>query len=334
MNKEKYTELIAQQLSGNISEKNRKLLLDWARADEKHQALLDEATQLWALSENYEEPFETDVKAAWEKVEQRLAVTKDSKESSAKVIGLSNFKRLLQIAAVFLMVAIGSFLLYPKKQTPQLLTYQTADEETLELLLPDSSRIVLNENSRLSFQQTKEKRQVSLTGEAWFDVQHMADLPFEIQSGATKTVVLGTAFNVRAYPDEEKIEVSVARGKVAFSEKENLANTTLLPAGTEGVFYKNKKTVVREKRENENADAWRTKTLIFDDTKLYKVFETLERYFEVKIEADAALKNCAFKGKYEQPQLENILKAIEFGTDARMTKAGNTYKISGAGCPK
>ncbi len=331
MKENKYIELIAQHLSGEISEEDRKDLMEWVNSDAKNQALLKETTQLWKISEEYDSPFETNVNDAWKKVEQKIEVTNDLKDSSAKVIRLSNFKRFLQIAAVFLIGAIGLFFFF-QNQEPELFAFNTNEEQTLDFLLPDSSRVVLNENSHLTYQNLDGKRIVTLEGEAWFDVKHLDSIPFEIESGEAKTVVLGTAFNVRAYPQEDIIEVSVERGKVAFFEKKNIANTTLLPAGKEGIFYKKEKKIEREERKNENAIAWRTLTLDFENVKLEKVFETLERYFEVKIEADSNIKKCTLLGNYKNPKIEDVLNYIEGVLGLEYKINGTEITITGEGC--
>ncbi|MFK8009056.1 MAG: FecR family protein [Saprospiraceae bacterium] len=332
MKENKYIELIAQHLSGEISEKDRKDLMEWVDADAKNQALLKETTQLWEISEEYDSPFETNMNEAWKKVEQKIEVTNESKDSSAKVIRLSNFKQFLQIAAVFLIGAVGLFFFFQNKE-PELFAFNTNDEQTLDFFLPDSSRVVLNENSHLTYQDLEGKRIVRLEGEAWFDVKHLDAIPFEIESGEAKTVVLGTAFNVRAYPQEDIIEVSVERGKVAFFEKENKENIKILKAGTEGVFDKVEKTEIKkEKRQNENAIAWRTMTLDFENVKLEKVFETLERYFEVKIEADSKIKNCSINGNYKNPKVEDVLNYIKGVLGLEYKINGTEITITGEGC--
>lgn len=332
MNQERYIELIAQHLAGEISESDRKSLLKWVDADAENRALFEETQKLWAVTDSYETEFDTNIEAAWNKVENKIQPVEIKQDSSAKIIRLSNFKRILQIAAVFLIA--GMVWMWASQETePQLYSYQIGEGQKLETMLPDSSIVILNENSLLTYQEIDDKRMVTLEGEAWFDVQHLDHVPFEILSGDAKTRVLGTAFNVRAYPEEDKIEVSVERGKVAFSENENLENLATLPAGTEGTFYKKEKKIVKDKRENDNANAWRTLTLDFENVQLQKVFETLERYFDVEIEANPNILKCELFGKYTDPKIDEVLQVIEFALDAKLTKNGNKISFIGEGCP-
>ena len=346
MDQNKYIELIAQQLSGEISKSDEKLLMEWVASNTENQALWEETKQLWEISDNFDDTFDTDVDAAWTNVEQKIAGTTSSTtkvvdinrtklndDSSAKVVGISKFKRLLQYAAVILIAGAGWFWLNQGNADPQLYSYQIGDDQKLEITLPDQSQVVLNENSQLTFQEIDGKRMVNLEGEAWFDVKHLDDVPFEILSGETKTRVLGTAFNVRAYPEEDKIEVSVERGLVAFSENENAKNKTELPAGTEGTFYKKPKTIAKDKRADDNVDAWRTKILIFENTPMSKVYEALERYYEVEIEADSRILNCEYsKGRFENRPLEEILTTIDFALNFQSSIDGKNITITGKGC--
>lgn len=333
MKENKYIELIAQYLSGEISVSDRKDLMEWVNSDAKNQALLKETTQLWEISEEYDSPFDTNVNEAWKKVEQKIEVTNDSKDSSVKIIRLSNFKHFLQIAAVILLGAVSLFFFF-QNQEPELFAFNTNDEQTLDFFLPDSSRVVMNKNSHLTYQDLDGKRIITLEGEAWFDVKHLDSIPFEIESGEAKTVVLGTAFNVRAYPEEDIIEVSVERGKVAFFEKENVVNKKILEAGTEGIFDKVEKTeITREERENANVDAWRTLRIDCDNVELRQVFETMERYFEFEIKVeDPTILNCHLFGSYENPEFEVLFKLMREALGLKVEKKGNTYIVSGKGC--
>ena len=146
-------------------------------------------------------------------------------------------------------------------------------------------------------------------------------------------MVLGTAFNVRAYPQEDIIEVSVERGKVAFFDKENEKNKEYLEAGTEGVFDKVEKTEIKkDKRENANAVAWRTMTMDFENVELNKVFETLERYFEVKIKADSKIRKCTLNGNYTNPKVEDVLDYIKGTLGLQYKIDGTKITITGEGC--
>ncbi|HVV02934.1 MAG TPA: FecR family protein, partial [Puia sp.] len=92
----------------------------------------------------------------------------------------------------------------------------TERSEYKYLLLPDSTQVWLNASSTLEFPEhfRTNKREVTLSGEAYFDVRHSEKTPFIIHTGKVSTTVLGTSFNIKAYPDRQHIIVSVSTGKV------------------------------------------------------------------------------------------------------------------------
>ncbi|WP_341835412.1 FecR family protein [Chitinophaga pollutisoli] len=121
-------------------------------------------------------------------------------------------------AALITIVATGTWLLYPSgsAQAPAMQGQQTARSEVRRLSLPDGTLVWLNTASNLRYAEDfgQEDRTVYLSGEAYFDVAQDGGKPFIIHTGHISTTVLGTAFNIRAYPGQEDVTVAVSSGKV------------------------------------------------------------------------------------------------------------------------
>ena len=342
----KYIDLMAKYLTGNLSSPERTDLLEWAESSQENRQFFDEMVQLWSLSGSYEEEeFEADVPAAWSKLDKRIE--KGSLGSgggmSAKVIPLSRRFGFLRIAVAILLLVVAGFgwmngwFSGMNAETPQTIAYQTAKDENKEIQLPDGSVIQLNENTLLSYQDPFDERIVELEGEAFFDVMHLDGKPFVIISGDTRTKVLGTSFNVRAYPEEEQVEVTVETGKVAFGkqldQELDSENTVLLEAGTSGVFDRNQDLVSKIEGQLDNANAWRTKLLKFDDVKLEQITRTLERYFDTTIIVNNKdILNCKFTYEDTDPKLKNVLESINFSTGLSYQQTDNGILIEGEGC--
>ena len=215
----------------------------------------------------------------------------------------------------------------------QLVDVQTYNQEKKQVTLPDSSHVWLNENSRLTYDPRFEQRHVSLEGEAFFEVQRLVERPFEIVSGDATTTVLGTSFNVRAYAAEDKIEVTVKTGKVALAVTKSKESTVILTPGETGVFNKKEEKVEVATREMENADAWKTEKLSFDDEKMAQVIAALERYFDVNIAvSDPALLECPYTSSFDQPDLHAILTVIGSTIGFEFSKTEERYLLTGKGC--
>jgi transmembrane sensor len=209
--------------------------------------------------------------------------------------------------------------------------YENSSAKILKISLPDGSTVWLQPKTHLSYNQSdRVYRQVNLMGEAFFEVKRDEARPFLIYSGKMTTKVLGTSFNVKAYPETEKFEVSVVTGKVSVmneSEKE--------------VFVTPKQQVVLENKTdvltiNELPKGktfyWELASLTFDDTSMQNVVNNIEHNFNVKIHLNPKLKNCRLSGNFDQEHLSTILEIICKSIDAEYIMDGQEIYLRGEGC--
>jgi len=327
-----YSELLAKKLSGNATAKELLQLENWRKEQVDNDKFAKNAEELWQLSEKYSDrPFVTDKKAAWQSIESKL----DTQEKG-KIVQMKPWRRLLQIAAISIFV-IGAYWLWNNQAndigTTDFVAIQTNDDENKEIELPDGTKIWLNENSSIQYAANFQKRDVSLNGEAFFEVARMEDSPFEISSGGATTRVLGTSFNIRAYPDEAQVELTVKTGKVAFSDEKKI-ETKILTAGEAANYEKGANKVVEKPALEANALAWQTKKLAFISTPFSQVENDLERYFGVDIEVkNPDLSNCRFEGgTFKNAKLSEILELLQITMEWKISQDGTTYIIDGEGC--
>lgn len=343
----KYQELMAMYLAGEMTSREKAKFMAWVEESAEHQQFFAEMVDVWSAVEEDPIPdFSTNMDTVWGKIDEQttvvdkpLKVIKQLDESvdSARVIPLWQRSMLRIAVAAGLILGVGLFVqnyLNPSTEPIAALTYQTGEEEQITVELPDGSQISLNENTQLTYASQGIKRVATLTGEAFFEIERDEERPFEITSGAAKTVVLGTSFNVRAYPDEPTVEVSVASGKVAFTENKVSAKPVFLEKGARGIFDKKEDTVVKEEQVSTNANAWKTKQLNFNDETMQQVIPTLERYFKVDLQLDnAQINECSLNGDFKQPELDEILQIIAFTLDVQVEKRDDgTFVLSGSGC--
>ena len=327
-----YAEQIARYLSGNIGEEEASTLMEWVKADATNQAYFEECKALWELSNNYDDTFESDVPAAWEKVARRI---NEPRLSSVKSEPRSIVKHIWLRAAVILFLVVAGFMIaqFLKIEQPAELAYHTQTEEQIRVDLPDGSTVWLNENSKLSYLPSFQERIVQLEGEAFFEVARDEQHPFEIIAANSKTVVLGTTFNVRAYPNEEEVAVTVKSGKVVLRPINKTDKAILLEAGESGEVERSTAQVSKKAEQQVNADAWKTKRLAFEDVPLREVIPTLERYFNLEINVqNEALLNCHINGTYEQPDIEQIMKVFQFILEIDVQQNQKQYLLNGEGC--
>jgi len=166
-----------------------------------------------------------------------------------KKTGQRNRKVLLKIAASLALVLSIGFLFYASKNdlsnslsAANLQEKEVGKGQVSKVTLEDGTKVWLNAGTKLSYPKhfASDSRKVTLIGEAYFEVLHLAKKPFIIQSGAVKTVVLGTSFNISAYPDDQKVEVTVLTGKVAVitPEKSTSKTNTVFLTPNQKITYK------------------------------------------------------------------------------------------------
>lgn len=317
------SEWIAAFLSGEISEPDRQALMDWVARKEENKTYFREMVTIWERAEDVSESEMFDAKDAWQKIESQV--------NSAKIVPLWQFN-FLKIAAS-LLILLGLTLWIWRGNSVEMTTIQTASNEQKEVQLPDGSWVWLNENSTLVYPTNFEKRELNLSGEAYFEVTKLNGKTFEIIAGATKTTVLGTAFNVRAYSGEGSIEVKVNSGKVSFEKREVPESKVILEKDEVAISQDETAEISKQKLEHSNADSWHTKSLAFTAVPMSEVVEDLERYFKVRITvSNPDILNCSFTGIFQNPDKVEIINTIQFAMNLQIDEQGDVWMISGDGC--
>jgi ferric-dicitrate binding protein FerR (iron transport regulator) len=197
------------------------------------------------------------------------------------------------------------------------------------LLLPDSTQVWLNAGSTLEYPEHFDltNREVSLSGEAYFDVKHAAEHPFLIHTGRILTTVLGTAFNINAYPERSNVTISVSRGKVKVSRGSQLV-ATLLKGQQVNVSEKDNR-VAQKNIEVNSVAGWQQGNLEYDDEPLQDIIDDLQRVYSTDIRiSDSNIRqlkiSTSFRRELGVGQALEILSKL---TDTRLVQNEGTYII-------
>lgn len=216
-NEDSYFEMIAKELCGEISEKEKLVLHEWVNKKDENRLTYEQSIKNWKNIAVKNAIPEFNMEAAWLKVKAGIGSSTNENEGeniSNKTISLS-----YKIAAtILLLIGIFGLLKLTVFNAPEALNYTTLDNE-LKIYLPDSSEVLLNKNSRLTYYSdyNSKKRSVYLEGEAFFEVKKSPDKKFEVIGLRSVTTVLGTSFSVRSVKNEPKEIVQVVTGKVSFA---------------------------------------------------------------------------------------------------------------------
>lgn len=183
--------------------------------------------------------------------------------------------------------------------------------------LPDGTVVNLNAESSITFLEdfTDSIRQVSLVGEAFFDVAENRERPFIVSSAGIDTRALGTSFNVKAYEEDQHVQVVLASGtvKVTQSQEKNCEEVILRP-GEKALVGKQTNTIHKQQADLHTTLAWKDNLLVFHQASSEKVFATLERWYGVKIifSENFSGDSWRFTGEFKDENLENVLLSISY----------------------
>lgn len=327
-----YFELIAKELSGEISENETSMLLEWVNKEQGNRVLYEQTIRNWDVLNVKENNLDIDTDSAWLKIKMK---TVDLNEIKNEALSYSNSFSGFKIAAAILLL-VGMFALAKVTlfSSPDAIEYASIDDK-VEIYLPDSSRVLLNKNSHLTYYSdfNSKGRKVYLEGEAFFEVKKAQGEKFEVIGIKSITTVLGTSFNVRSLKGEES--VSVVTGRVSFADKNNPdKNLVLLTPGYIGAFNQSAK-ISKAKITDLNFMAWKERRLVFENTQLSKVKDELEEYFGLQIEVvDPLLLNCRFTGTFEKPTADEVLEVIAVSTNLSYKIVGEKIFLTGSGCQK
>ena len=223
----------------------------------------------------------------------------------------------------------------PQQGTPELNQLVIPYGKTSEIILPDGTHVFLNAGSRLIYPDffVDKTREVFLVGEAYFEVKHNEKQPFVVQTTDIRVRVLGTQFNVSAYPSDNIIETVLTEGKVRLEQNSTgmFSQTTDLMPGQLAAFSKTERTTRLEEVDIENYTLWTEGLLKFESTDLSRVVKRLERYFNIRFRyEDPFLGGIKITGKLElTDSREAVLENVAAVASVKIIKTGdNYYEIS------
>lgn len=243
-------------------------------------------------------------------------------------------------AAVMLLMlstSIGIYLTQNRasEQEPVYVERTMPAGKTAILTLSDGSKVHLNSESTLRFpkQFGSKTREIYLDGEAFFEVTADEDRPFEVYAGNLKTTVLGTAFNVKAYPGEQQTQIAVEHGQVAVEKEDSTRMSMLVTPNQWATFDKKNKKLKKESGDIHRIVAWKEGILLFHDRTVAEVTEMLERWYGTDIAVEnEALNNCVLHGEHKEESLENVLEAMQFALDMNYKFTEEGVRITGGRC--
>ncbi|MDO5522988.1 MAG: FecR domain-containing protein [Bacteroidia bacterium] len=321
-------EIINKMLSGAASKEEVAEAVRWFATEEGSRFLSEQIDN--DFQEIERAPAEILVPHAIPSAEMRDTILQ---RTSAKK-NTSRSLAMWRVAAVLLpLVMLIGFGVYVNRHADIFGTsgeqvLEVARGEKLKFVFQDGSNVLVNSETRLQFPTRfgLKNRTVQLQGEAYFDVAGMKKRPFTVQLENARITVLGTRFNVKAYPEDDSIRISLDEGSIAF-QNDLQHSQTLLKPGQSLAF--DKKTGASRLYSEANNNAWTENRIVFKNTPFADIVKSIERAYNVTFHiknADALHYAFTFTSTPNVP-LENILEDFERVSPLKFHINANTVTV-------
>jgi transmembrane sensor len=344
MSQEKFWVLLPKKLSGEASEEELRELENLIAEHPGWQYAIQNLGDLWK-----QKPPKDNMQAEDAYMLHLHRMTEmnipfgDSFPAQPLVTGKNRARKWYWAAAALIVITAGilGFGKLFSKDTGKTIAQNEANEISTrkgsrsEIKLPDGSVVWLNAGSKLTYSKEygQQMRELTLAGEGFFDVVKIKDQPFIIHTSNIDIKVLGTVFNVKAYPEDKQTETSLIRGSIEVTmknrpdnkiilaphEKLVVQNELFLKKEAEKYHLKYTPPTVSVNKLKYNRDdstvmetQWMDNRLVFNDLSFGEIVVMMERWYNVSIELhDEVLEQKRMTGNFEKETIDQALEALK-----------------------
>lgn len=307
-------DLIIRYLRNELSEQEKLDVIAWLEADQQNMEFLFGLKEAYLISRWDSVRESADVDNEWEKIHSQIISDQKANRVSTKKL----FLRLSKYAAILILTFGLGFVFdqYFVVSNNHETTFTTGSGRSSIVQLADGSKVTLNAQSTLTYNNSLNEREVTLKGEAVFDIRKNKGKPFYVNTSNYRIKVLGTVFNVSTYDNDDYVSTTLKRGKIEIVE---IGTNKVLSELKEGErFYLDKKTGNYSIKMEQNLSddfGWYEGKLCFNDIPLKDLTNKMEREFGFAIEIkNHKVQTYRYKANIEKESLENIMKYISIVT--------------------
>lgn len=299
--------LLIRLFSGDANREEKKIVSDWLGQSAENKKLYSDLREIWLSAGVQSNADDYDVEKAISNFRHKI------QDAQTKATSLINWRGLAKYAAIILLALSLPVSYYlGKHNSPSVGTLTTVtcaygDKSNVEL--PDGSHVWLNSGSKLSFNSDFGKgRDVELEGEAFFDVAKDKHHPFYVKTTDITIEVLGTKFNLKAYPEEKAVSATLVEGSVKIASR---YQQQIMKPDQKLTFSKDSREMTIQKVADTSVETdWKDGRFVFRNESLAELKPRLERWFDVDIVfGDEQVKNRRFTGVLGR---ESILEAVSY----------------------
>lgn len=304
--------LVGKYLRGKESKEELVQLKNWLNEDSSHQRLFNKLKEEKNIGSSIEE-FETyNKEVAWKRYMERVDAL-----SLRKILFRWKFA-----AAFFFLIGCTGILAYineerviPLASNENCTTVSTNNGQNSKVILPDSSVVWINSGTTLSYNTnfSVHNRTIKLTGQAFFQIARNEKMPLTVTCNELKVKVLGTKFDVSAYPEDRNISVVLESGSVELLQAKGQSFIHMLNPGEKAEFNTESRELSVRKVDCSNYTSWKDGLLIFKNEPMVDVFKKLERRYNIDIEVkNNKVNQLIFNATIVNESVEEIFDLMKF----------------------
>ena len=270
-------DIIIRYLENRCSEEDFVLINEWMKESDENAGELFRMEEIYQLGKF---PFEEEnlVVRAERRLGRRLEQENQKKQEVFKLRSVLRYAA----AIVGVMVLAAGLAYWFRNKAEELVVASAAHGQVREMLLPDGTKVWLNQSSVLKYPRAFEgkERHVYLDGEAYFEVARNHEKPFMVKSPAMDVRVLGTSFNIKCRPDNSFAETTLI--EVEVKDKSDKGRITLLP-GQKAVLNRVTGRMQVKQVDPKMEIVWHNDLIPFEKSSIFQIAAALERFYGVKI---------------------------------------------------
>jgi len=351
--------LFIRYILGEATNEEKQKVEQWLKKDATNQQLLRSLEQL--LHESQLDLTRWNENELWNKFASKAGIALSRAESPDEVklksdmnifswlissamqwcfgTNRSSFQYVFRLAIILILIlggTVGTAVYFRQLQQKRELAYQstyqeyyTQKGERSTLILSDGTSIRLNSVTKVRFpiMFAKEKREVFLDGEGFFEVAHNESCPFIVHTANANIRVLGTIFDVTSYSEDNKTQVVVSEGQVAFAGTRQ-QDVVLLNRNQMSRVIKDGHPTTAEAIRTDKYFAWLKNQMVFDNATLAEVIKQLSRKYDVEFEVlDPSLLNRHIVATYSNESLSQIIRSLSFSLRFQYEQRGKIVSL-------
>jgi len=331
-NDERINDLIVKFFGRQTTANEEEELRAWVSQSEENRRYLVEMQYLWkTVAAQDKATFNSE--AAFQRFKVRVTMRQQANDRNPH---LHLFSVLRWAAVLVLAFVLGGLSYYfVNNHTIQSNTKQYSIcvpyGAKTRVELPDKSEVWLNAGSTLHYKQDfgQKSRQVELVGEGYFEIARNTAMPFTVNANQVSVKVLGTKFDVKAYPEDKRLEVTLLKGSIQLSTIYQPKNSLTLKPNQRAIIDKVHQDIAVKQVVASNAAAWTKGKIIFDEELFGNIVRRLERDYNVTIIVkDSKLNNLRFYGDFRNAQsIEGIFNIMTANNEFRYTMKDNVITV-------